>query len=108
MLRLFGDGTGLNKVINAMNCIEESFNLIDKKKQHVLVYDMKKVIRGFKGNKGGDEDMWSCEGPPTLIESYTRFQEELDILTDIKQQCEDKNLELLSFYCSRLINVISM
>ena len=106
--RLFGDGTGLNKVINPMNCIEESFNLIDKKKQHVLVYDMKKVIRGFKGNKGGDEDMWSCEGPPTLIESYTRFQEELDILKDIKQQCEEKNLELLSFYCSRLINVISM
>ena len=57
-----------------MNCIEDSFNLIGKDKQHVLVYDMKKVIRGFKGKKGGDEDMWSFEGPPTLQESYQRFQ----------------------------------
>ena len=52
--------------------------------------------------------MWSCEGPPTLVESYRRFQEEIDILKDIKQQCEKKNLELLSFYCSRLILVISL
>ena len=30
--RLFGDGTGLNKIINPMNCIEDSFNLINKEK----------------------------------------------------------------------------
>ena len=29
-------------------------------------------------------------------------------MKDIKEQCEEKNLDLLSFYCSRLINVISM
>ena len=68
---------------------------------------MKNVIRGFKGNKGGDKDMWSCEGPPTLLESYRRFQEEIDILKDIQQR-EEKNLELLSFYCSRLIHDISV
>ena len=61
--RLFGDGTGLNKIINPTNCIEDSFNLINKEKQCALVCDMKKVIRVFKGSKGGDEDMWCCEGP---------------------------------------------
>ena len=69
---------------------------------------MKKVIRGFKGSKGGDEDMWCCEGPPTLVESYRRFEEEIHILQDIKEQCEERNSELLSFCCTRLINIISM
>ena len=52
--------------------------------------------------------MWSCEGPPTLLESYRRFQEEIDIWKDIQQQCEEKNFELLSFYCSRLIHFVSV
>ena len=104
---LFIDGNCLSSVIQPTKCINESFDLINKEKEHVLVYDMKKVVNGFEGYKGGDEDIWNCEGPPTLEQSYNRLQEELNLIKDIKIQCDGKNLELLSFYCSRLINVIS-
>ena len=33
--RLFGDGSGLNKIINPTNCIDKSFNLIDLRKRNM-------------------------------------------------------------------------
>ena len=48
----------------------------------------------------GDKDMWSFEGPPTLQETYNRLQEELHILFEIKEVCEQNNLQLLAYHMS--------
>ena len=62
----------------------------------------------LKGNKLGDEDMWSFEELPTLQETYNRLQEELHILYEIKEVCKQKNLELLAYHTSRLLNCLSV
>ena len=89
---LFYEDYGFPKEIPPTNCIQQAFDLQDKTKDHILPYDFKKVVRGLKGNKLGDEDMWSFEGLPTLQEIYNRLQVELHILYEIKEVCEQKNL----------------
>ena len=101
---LFNEDYGFPKEIPPTNCIPHAFNLLDKSKNHILLYDFKKVVRGLKG----DEDMWSFEGPPTLQETYNRLQEELHILFEIHQVCEEHNLELLTFHTSRLLHCLSV
>ena len=93
---LFNEDYGFPKEIPPTNCIQQTFDLLDKTKDHILLYDFKEVVHGLKGNKLGDEDMWSFEGPPTLQETYNRLQEELHILYEIKEVCKQKNLQLLA------------
>ena len=101
---LFNEDYGFPKEIHSTNCIQQAFNLLDKTKDHILLYDFKKVICGLKGQKIRDEDMWSFEGPPTLEETYSR----LHILYEIKEVCEEKNLQLLVYHTSRLLNCLSV
>ena len=56
----------------------------------------------------GDEEMKSFEGPPTLQETYNRLQEDLHILFEIKEVCEQNNLQLLAYHMSRLLNCLSV
>ena len=70
---LFSEDYGFPKEIPPTNC-----------KDHILLYDFKKVVHGLKGQKMGDEVIWSFEGPPTLEETYSRLQEELHIWYQIK------------------------
>ena len=105
---LFNEKYGFPKEINPTNCIQEAFDLLDKTKDHILLYDFKKVVRGLKGPKMGDKDMWSFEGPPTLQETYSRLQEELHILFQIKEVCEENNFQLLAYHTSRLLNCLSV
>ena len=64
---------GFPKEIPPTKCIQQAFDLLDKTKDHILLYDFKKVVRGWKGHKMGDEEMKSFEGPPTLQETYKRL-----------------------------------
>ena len=105
---LFNEDYGFPKEIPPTNCIQQAFDLLDKTKDHILLYDFKKVVCGLKGNKLGDEDMWSFEGLPTLQETYNRLQEELHILYEIKEVCEQNKLELLAYHTSRLMNCLSV
>ena len=105
---LFNEDYGFSKEIPPTNCIQQAFNLLDETKYHTLLYDFKKVVCGLKGNKLEDEDMWSFEGPPALQETYNRLQEELHILYEIKEVCEQKNLQLLAHHTSRLLNCFSL
>ena len=66
---LFRGDDIIPKEIKPTACIKESYGLIDKTKEHVLMYNCKKVVRGFKGRMLGDEDLWDFEGPPTVKES---------------------------------------
>ena len=52
---LFNTNDTFPKNIDPTSCITESFELLDKKKEHVLMYDLKKVVCGFKGKQHGDE-----------------------------------------------------
>ena len=52
--------------------------------------------------------MWSFEGPPTLQETYNRLQEELHILFEIREVCEQNNLQLLACHTSGLLNCLSV
>ena len=70
---LFNEEYGFPKEINPTDCIQEAFDLLDKTKDHILVYDFKKVVCGMKRPKMGDEDMWSFKGPPALQETYSRL-----------------------------------
>ena len=88
---LFNEEYGFPKEINPTNCFQEAFDLLDKTKDYILLYDFKKVVHGLKGPKMGDEDMRSFEGPPTLQETYSRLQEELHILFQIKKMCDENN-----------------
>ena len=73
---LFNTNDTFPKNIDPTSCIKESFELLDKRKEHVLMYDLKKVVHGFKGKQYGDEDLWSFEGPPSLKESRCRIEHE--------------------------------
>ena len=66
---LFRGDDIIPKEIKPTAYIKESYDLIDKTEEHVLMYDCKKVVRGFKGRTLGDEDLWDFEGPPTVKES---------------------------------------
>ena len=44
----------------------------------------------------------------TLEETDNRLQEELHILYEIKEVCEEQNLELLVYHTSRLLNCLSV
>ena len=44
----------------------------------------------------------------TLEETDNRLQEELHILYEIKEVCEEQNLELLAYHTSRLLNCLSV
>ena len=105
---LLNEDYGFPKEIHPTNCIQQAFNLQDKTKDHILLYDFKKVVCGLKGNKVGDEDMWSFEGPPTLQETYNRLQEEMHILYEINEVCKRNNLELLAYHTSILLNCLSV
>ena len=74
---LFRGKDTIPKEIKPTACIKESYDLIDKTKEHVLMYDCKKVVRGFKGRTLGDEDLWDFEGPPTVEESIKQIEDEL-------------------------------
>ena len=72
---LFNEEYGFLKESPPTKCIQQAFDLLDKTKDHILLYDFKKVVRGLKGHKKGDEDMWSFEGPPYIarnIQQITR------------------------------------
>ena len=84
---LFNEDYGIPKEIPLTNCIPQAFDLLNKTKDHIIMYDFKKVARGKKGDNKGDEDMWSFESPPTLQETYNRLQEELHILFEIWEVC---------------------
>ena len=84
---MFNEDSGFPKEIPLTNCISQAFDLLNKTKDHIIMYDFKKVARGKKGDNKGDEDMWSFEGPPTLQETYNRLQEELHILFEIWEVC---------------------
>ena len=105
---LFNEDYGFPKEFPPTNCIPQAFDLLDTSKDHILLYDFKKVARGLKGDKKGNEDMWSFEGLPTLQETYNRLQEELHILFEICQVCKEQNLELPTFHTSRLLPCLSV
>ena len=104
---LFRGDDIIPKEIKPTACIKESYDLIDKRKEHVLMYDCKKVVRGFKGRTLGDEDLWDFEGPPTVKESIKRIEHELEIVENLKKLCDDEKMEEISFQCTRLVSCIS-
>ena len=59
---LFRGDDMIPREIKPTSCIKESHDLIDKSKEHVLIYDCKKVVRGFKGRTVGDVYLWDFEG----------------------------------------------
>ena len=87
--------------------MKESYDLIDKSKEHVLMYDCKKIVRGFKWTTLGDEDLWDFEGPATVKESMKRMEDELYIVENLKKLCDDEKMEEISFQCTRLMSCIS-
>ena len=68
-LTLFRGDDTIPKEIKPTACMKEAYDLIDKTKEHILMYNCKKVVRGFKGRTLGDEDLWNFEGPSTVKES---------------------------------------
>ena len=104
---LFAMDDKFPKQIQPTSCIEESFDLINRNKEHVLMYDCKRVVRGFKGKQFGDEDLWGFEGPPTLKESRLHIEHELKLVNDIKEYCDSEKLDCIAFQCSRLMNAMS-
>ena len=104
---LFREDDIIPKEIKPTACIKESYDLIDKTKEHVLMYDCKKVVRGFKGRMLGDKDLWDFEGPPTVKESIKQIEHELEIVENLKKLCDDDKMEEISFQCTRLVSCIS-
>ena len=105
---LFNEEYGFLKEIPPTKCIQQAFDFLDKTKDHIMLYDFTKAVRGLKGHKMGEKDMWSFEGLPTLQETYSRLQEELHILFEIKEVCKQNNLQLLAYHMSRLLNCLSV
>ena len=99
---LFAMDDKFPKEIQPTSCIEESFELVNRNKEHVLMYDCKRVVRGFKGKQFGDEDLWGFEGPPTLKERRLCIEHELKLVNDIKEYCDSEKIRL---YCISMFQI---
>ena len=103
---LFNNDEAL-KEIPPTSKIQQSYNFVDRTKEHVLTYDGKKLSRGYKGKKYGDEDMWGIENKPTLEESVTQLQKELDTVRHFQECQEDNNLLMQAFHADEMLSCVS-
>ena len=87
--------------------IQQSFDFINRDKEHVLTYDGKKLTRGYKGKKYGDEDMWGFERKPTLADNLIRLENDMSLATELKEHHEAKELDLLSFKAELMLTSVS-
>ena len=104
---LFCDTDPSLKVIPPTHKIERSFELIDRRKEHVLAYDLKKLGRGYKGKELGDEDMWGTEQKPNLEERLEKLEIEHAQVDDAINAYDNKRYDIFDYECELVLLYLS-
>ena len=71
--------------------MKDSLRILQDHPDVVLMADCKRLSKGLKGERLGDIDLWSHEGPPTLVDKLQELEHHKEIISDGIENLEESN-----------------
>ena len=71
--------------------MKDSLRILQDHPDVVLMADCKRLSKGLKGERLGDIDLWSHEGPPTFVDKLQELEHHTGIISDGIENLEESD-----------------